>query len=126
MQENAQLTDLPQGIFGDVSFEEIFIKWAWNLETIHPDAILQSKDRLRRLQINSYYENLDNFPWSSLSEMVIIDALDLMFNALTTISAFESPTLELLTLDDNRISTVEAGWQTPNLRYLLMGESYTY
>ena len=90
--------------------------------TIHSEALLQSKDRLQELVINSFNENLD-IPWNIISQLTNINRINLMLNGMTTTSVLESPTLETLSLDENRISTIEAGWNAPNLRELSLGES---
>ncbi|CAG0893760.1 unnamed protein product [Darwinula stevensoni] len=110
------LTELPQGVFGDVSFQYIDVYDAWNLMTIHPEAILQSKDRLQGLHI--YGGILHDFPWYIVPQLTNITSLGISSNALTTVPVLESSALQYLFLGENHISTLEVGWNTPNLNYL--------
>ena len=121
VQWNEKVTGLPEGVFGDVSFEHMVLENAWNLSVIHPGAVLQSKDRLQHLQI--HYTPLEDFSWEILPQLANLLFFDFTDSSITTLPALHSPTLQSLALWNNHISTVEVGWSAPNLEVLIMGES---
>ncbi|CAG0888219.1 unnamed protein product [Darwinula stevensoni] len=113
---NDALTDLPSGVFGDVSFHAIQIHGARNLERMDPDALERSGDRLRDLTVA--FCRLGDFPWEALPRLGELRSVDASDNAIARLPAIESPTLQSLYLQQNDISDVRAGWATPELKVL--------
>ena len=120
MRNNSIVTDLPEGVFGDVSFE-LFILERVEMITVHPSIILQSKERLQNLTIGG---GLEEFPWEVLPQLTRLYYLNLGGNSLTALPPLQSPTLEYLILGNNFIDALEAGWSTPNLLQMLLCECY--
>ncbi|CAG0884351.1 unnamed protein product [Darwinula stevensoni] len=112
---NERVDSLPDGAFGGVSFQTIFIH-STALNTIHPSAVLSSKDRLELMRVTDSF--LTEFPWDALSQLSSLARLDLQGNALMALPAVQSPSLEDLLLLGSRIPQLQAGWSTPNMKYL--------
>ena len=118
------MKDLPEGVFGDLSFEKILI-YNTSLKTIHSSVILSSRDRLVDLTIA--HSRLQGFPFSLLPTFPLLKKLWLQNNSLTSVPVLQSESLEVLYLYSNRITKVdEDGWATPNLRELYLSEYNTY
>ncbi|CAG0902950.1 unnamed protein product [Darwinula stevensoni] len=116
---NDWVTELPEGVFGTVTFERIQLNGVRNLNSVHPSVILESKDRLQQLLICDCL--LDHFQWDILSQLTELKFFGLCDSDVTDLPVFDSLILEGLYLPGNRISTFEAGWSTPNIKYLDMG-----
>ncbi|CAG0887206.1 unnamed protein product [Darwinula stevensoni] len=67
VQINEKVTELPEGVLGDVSIQHILLESVWNLSTIHPEVVLQSKDRLQQIQVHDV--PVEDFPWEVLSQL---------------------------------------------------------
>ncbi|CAG0891151.1 unnamed protein product [Darwinula stevensoni] len=113
--ENEAVQELPEGVFGNVTFEAIIIFYA-AVATVHPSALLPSKDRLYHVQI--YFSGLADFPWEVLPELTHLYYLDLRNNYLTALPPVLSPSLTTLDLGGNRITRLESNWSAPNLTVL--------
>ncbi|CAG0885150.1 unnamed protein product [Darwinula stevensoni] len=114
LQHNVMVKELPEGVVGNVSFQYIRVKNT-AIETVHPSAILPSKNRLIELEIQ--HSRLREFPFEILSELLSLSTLHLWNNTLTSIPALQSNSLRVLYLPFNNIVKVEEnGWNTPNLR----------
>ena len=120
MWYNEWVTEFPEGVFGAVTFERIQLNYVRNLNSVHPSVILESKDRLQQLLICDCL--LDHFQWDILSQLTELRLFGLCDSDVSELPVFDSPILEGLFLSGNRISTFEAGWSTPNIKYLEMGE----
>ncbi|CAG0887766.1 unnamed protein product [Darwinula stevensoni] len=118
---NNRVTELSDGIFGDVSFKNIFIHTAQNLIAVHVSALLSSDDSL--VEATFSLCDLEDFPWHVLPQMVALTKLDLHGNAFAKLPVLRSSTLEHLDLSDNNITALESGWVLPNLRWLYMDEN---
>ncbi|CAG0902078.1 unnamed protein product [Darwinula stevensoni] len=114
MWYNRAVTELSEGIFGDVTFESITITGASNLTAVHESVLLASKDSLELA--TCVYCSLEDFPWDVLPQMVALKVVGLEGNDLMTIPGLQSPTLEHLDLSYNRISALEGEWFLPSLR----------
>ncbi|CAG0902952.1 unnamed protein product [Darwinula stevensoni] len=79
--------ELTKGIFGNVTFQEIFI-WSTRL-TLDPAALLSSKDRLEDVSIMS--SAMDEFPFHILPQLTKLKRLDLTGNLLKRVPALASP-----------------------------------
>ncbi|CAG0894713.1 unnamed protein product [Darwinula stevensoni] len=113
---NKKLQELPEGIFGHLSLENIYLNNT-GVRTIHPSVILSSKDRLVNMTIE--YSLLEEFPFHLLSSLPRLTKLRLPHNSLTSVPAVRTDSLETLNLEYNNISIMEeVGWATPNLRKL--------
>ncbi|CAG0893882.1 unnamed protein product [Darwinula stevensoni] len=115
LKENNDVSVLPEGVFGDISFEEIFVDLT-SVTSLHFTTLLPSKDRLWSLIIG--FSSLEEFPWEILPQLINLKELDLQFNALTSLPLLQSASLEYIDIMFNEISHVEAGWSLPNLRIL--------
>ncbi|CAG0893956.1 unnamed protein product [Darwinula stevensoni] len=114
LQDNMMVTELPEGILGNVSFQYIRVKNT-AIERVHPSAILPSKNRLIELEIQHCH--LKEFPFEILPELSSLATLHLWNNTLTFIPALQSNSLRVLYLSFNNIVKVESnGWMTPNLK----------
>ena len=120
LQYNTMVKKLSEGILGSVSFQYIRVKNT-AIETVHPSAILPSRDRLIELEIQN--SRLRTFPFEILPEMSSLSTLHLWNNSLTFIPALRSDSLRVLYLPYNNIVKIEEnGWNTPNLRTFDIGE----
>ena len=114
------MSELPDGVFGDVSFQNIYVKTT-DVDFVHPSALLSAKDDLERLWI--WYSHLVDFPWETLTEFSKLVHVNLEFNEITEISSFENPTLEELYVSNNKIATLQNGLSVPKLRNLNMSKN---
>ena len=115
MQSNWVVDDLPKGVFGNVSFDNIYIQYT-SLVAVDPSALLSSMDRLDQLTISQ--SSLTDFPFNVLAQMSRLKTLDLAQNVLVSVPAFESLVLENLRLSNNQIKELESGWSLPGLQIL--------
>ncbi|CAG0902564.1 unnamed protein product [Darwinula stevensoni] len=113
--ENDGVRELPEGVFGNVTFEAIIIFHA-AVAAVHPSALLPSKDRLYHVQI--YFSGLAEFPWEVLPELTHLYYMDLRNNYLTDLPPVLSPSLTTLDLGGNQITRLEYNWSAPNLTVL--------
>ncbi|CAG0891150.1 unnamed protein product [Darwinula stevensoni] len=120
LYENDAVQDLPEGVFGDVSFEEIIVGNSV-VGALHPTAILTSRDRLRTLQVS--YCALEEFPWDVIPQFANLTRLHLYGNAFTVIPPIQSDSLEELLLFGNHVVTLEVGSSLPNLDVLHLNEN---
>ncbi|CAG0892531.1 unnamed protein product [Darwinula stevensoni] len=118
---NIGLTSLPEGHFGNLTFESIRMEYT-SIASVHPQGILQSASRLTSLQLTSSV--LEEFPFEMLPDLPVLKRLDLGHDRLPSVPAITSPSLEYLRLRYNRLSTLETGWNTPNLKTLDLGGNY--
>ncbi|CAG0898697.1 unnamed protein product, partial [Darwinula stevensoni] len=115
---NEGIQELPAGVFGEVSFEELFI-YRTSISSVHPHAILPSKDRLWDLQMG--YGVLKSFPWDILPEFKKIIRISLYNNVFNAWQLLQSESLEIIILSRNNISYLEPGFHLPSLRVLDVG-----
>ncbi|CAG0901237.1 unnamed protein product [Darwinula stevensoni] len=125
LTHNWEILELPDGVFGDVTFEEIYI-YNDSLVSLHPGAILPSKDRLRELKLSrcgmgKIPGGMEEFPWDILPQFNKLTRLYLTINALTTLPAIQSASLEQIQIGDNQIMTLESGSSLPRLSFFSMG-----
>ncbi|CAG0899308.1 unnamed protein product, partial [Darwinula stevensoni] len=116
---NIEITELPQGIFGNVSIVAVGVQLSPNFTAIHPSVLLSMKETIMAFWSDRC--SLEDFPWDILPQLVAFTNLHLPGNALTTVPVLQSETLDDLDLADNNISFIEGGWFLPNLRWLSMG-----
>ncbi|CAG0903702.1 unnamed protein product [Darwinula stevensoni] len=112
---NGYVQDLPSGVFGNVSFQSMFIHFTV-VSSVHPEALSSSKDRLGELRI--FDGSLQEFPWDALPAFTRLETLNLYRNELASVPAVESPSLRSLYLSGNRIAALEGPWSIPNLIFL--------
>ncbi|CAG0892360.1 unnamed protein product [Darwinula stevensoni] len=116
----SEIEELPEGVFGDISFQEIRITDNGMLRSIHNTALRASRDRLRVLRMEG--NHLNSFPFDILPEMTALTELTLYNNYLIFVPVINSDSLELLNLANNEITFLEEGpWSLPNLRELRLG-----
>ncbi|CAG0904407.1 unnamed protein product [Darwinula stevensoni] len=115
MTGNWAVEELAAGVFGNVTFDHIFI-WGTNLVTVDSSAVLSSKDRLEQLTIANSL--LGDFPFQILPQMTQLRGLQLDSNLLKSVPALKSQSLQNLSLSLNQIETLESGWSVPNLEIL--------
>ena len=120
---NRAVEELAAGVFGNVTFDHIFILDT-NLATIDSSAFLSSKDRLEQLTIVG--SRLEDFPFYILPQMTQLRELQLDSNFLKSVPALKSKNLQNLSLSLNQIETLESGWSMPNLEYLNISKCYLY
>ncbi|CAG0879488.1 unnamed protein product [Darwinula stevensoni] len=105
---------LPEGAFGDVSFQEMRLQYNEVLASVHATALLPSKNRLVKIFLD--YGNVNAFPFDILPEMTALKELKMGFNSLTEVPVLRSNSLEILDLAFNRIRSLKEGaWSLPNL-----------
>ncbi|CAG0879487.1 unnamed protein product [Darwinula stevensoni] len=105
---------LPEGAFGDVSFQEMWLRYNQVLASVHATALLPSKTRLVKLFLD--YGNVNSFPFDILPEMTVLKELKMAFNSLTGVPVLHSTSLEILDLAYNQIQSLEEGaWYLPKL-----------
>ncbi|CAG0896957.1 unnamed protein product [Darwinula stevensoni] len=115
---NRAVEDMPEGMFGEVSFRSIGISNT-SIKTIHPSSLLPSKDRLELLTVTR--NPMEDFPWEALTHFARLGELRFWENAFTTLRPFESSSLGEVDLTANQIKTLEAGSFAPNLFRLILG-----
>ncbi|CAG0895573.1 unnamed protein product [Darwinula stevensoni] len=115
---NEAIQELPAGVFGDVSFEELFI-YRTSMSNVHPDALLPLKERLRDLQIG--YGALESFPWDILPEFKNLFRINLHNNAFNAWPLIQSESLNIIILTQSKVSYIESGFHLPSLRVLDVG-----
>ena len=120
MRNNDFVTELPEDVFGSVSFQEIYLNSDLNLRIVHRAAILASKDRLKTLHLRN--NALDDFAFDILPELTSLGELRLDGNILTALPSLSSGTLTFIALQGNNIDTLEPGWNIPTLKTLDLGE----
>ncbi|CAG0879117.1 unnamed protein product [Darwinula stevensoni] len=114
IEDNMEVAELPEGLFGALSFQGIHI-WNTAVKKVHPTAMLPLKQFLTYLAILD--SRLENFPFNMLHQFQHLRELWLYNNLLTFVPAFKSDSLEILSLRANKITSVEFdGWATPKLR----------
>ncbi|CAG0889568.1 unnamed protein product [Darwinula stevensoni] len=116
---NVAITELSGGIFGNVSFQHVFIMYSENLVTIDPSFLLAMKDTLVTVSFTS--GRLEDFPWDVVPQLVVIEQISLDGNAVTTVPELQSSTLQSLWLRDNRITTLQEKWILPIFSSLALG-----
>ncbi|CAG0890035.1 unnamed protein product [Darwinula stevensoni] len=117
MVRNEFVQELPEGVFANVSFKNIFIEHS-ALVSVHRTALLPSKDQLETITIADC--NLEDFPWEILPELGSLAWLFLAVNALNAVPPLNSSSLESLSIVGNRIRTLESGWFLPNMQDLFL------
>ncbi|CAG0885486.1 unnamed protein product [Darwinula stevensoni] len=118
MEDNTEVEELPEGLFKHISFQRIVINNT-ALKKVQPSAILPLKHL--HVELGIQHSLLENFPFYILNQLQRLESLWLYNNSLTSIPAFKSDSLEILRLDNNKITRVEFdGWATPNLKKLYL------
>ncbi|CAG0903648.1 unnamed protein product [Darwinula stevensoni] len=112
---NEAVQELPEGVFGDKSFSQVIILNS-AIGVIHPTALFPSRSRLNFLMIAE--TALRDFPVDDLSQFAALGDLFLSGNALTRLPPIGSDALGSLIIDENQITTLEAGSYLPNLQVL--------
>ena len=120
ISNNEDVEELPADMFGWVSFQYIKLENVLNLRTVHPEAMIVSMGTLKELRIKSSL--MEDFPWWILPDYTSLEYLYIHYCALTRLPALVSPSLYWLNVEGNSISALEAGWNTPTLKVLDMGE----
>ena len=121
---STEIEELPEGAFGEISFQEMYITDNEMLRSIHSTALLPSKDRLKILRMER--NHLNSFPFDILPVMTELTNLTLYSNYLTYVPVINSDSLQLLHLANNQIVFLEDGsWSLPNLKELQLGMSIT-
>ncbi|CAG0900766.1 unnamed protein product [Darwinula stevensoni] len=117
--DNTGVQELPEGVFKDLSFLEIWVN-STALKRIHTSALYPSKDTIETL--NVIFSPLQDFPFHLLPHLSRLKELTLWNTSLTQVTPIQSESLEVLRLGFNSIEMVEEnGWSTPNLRELNFG-----
>ncbi|CAG0887972.1 unnamed protein product [Darwinula stevensoni] len=123
LMDNAEVQELPEGVFRDLSFQDIWVNYT-ALRRIHPSALLPSKDSLETVSIR--FSDLESFPFNILPQFSRLKELSLWNNSLTSVPAIQSDSLEILNLPYNNLANVGGpGWATPNLRELYLSYNPT-
>ncbi|CAG0899918.1 unnamed protein product [Darwinula stevensoni] len=118
IEDNTEVVELPEGFFGVLSFQQIRINNT-AVKKVHSSAMLPLKHFNADLGI--YNSLLKSFPFHILHVFQHLKQLWLHKNLLTSVPAFKSDSLEILSLRDNKITSVEFdGWATPKLRELYL------
>ncbi|CAG0900176.1 unnamed protein product [Darwinula stevensoni] len=117
LEDNTGVRDFPEGLFGDVSFERIHLSRT-TIGSLHPGAILSSKDRLSLLGIT--YSALVDFPWDVLPQLTNLSQLNLSNNSLTVLPQSQSSSLQYLMIENNQVAEIQAGSSLPNLNILML------
>ncbi|CAG0879489.1 unnamed protein product [Darwinula stevensoni] len=113
------IAELPEGVFGDVSFQEMWLQDNRLLTSVHATALLPSKNRLVKIVLERGYVN--SFPFDILPEMTALKELKMASNSLTEVPVLRSNSLEILDLAYNRIRSLKEGaWSLPNLATFLL------
>ena len=118
--DNADVEELPAEMFGPVSFQYVTFRSVSRLRTVHPQALMGSRNSLQSLRIEIGL--LEDFPWEIFPDYTSLGEMYIQNNALTRLPALASPTLEWLSLVRNNISTLQAEWNTPSLKVLDLGQ----
>ncbi|CAG0900104.1 unnamed protein product [Darwinula stevensoni] len=122
LYDNTAVEELPDGVFGEVSFERMYLEDC-AVVTVHPTALLSSNESLYDLGIFSC--PLEEFPFHVLPQL---NRLELLMIDTTSIGPdvppIQSETLQSIVLTRNQISRLnETGWSTPNLRQLSLASN---
>ncbi|CAG0906712.1 unnamed protein product, partial [Darwinula stevensoni] len=120
LRNNTSVLELPEGVFGEVTFEVIEM-WYCAVVALHPSAIVPSADTLEFLNIGRC--PLEDFPFHVLPQLIRLKNLFVGGTKIGGVVApLQSMTLEDLYLGVNQISALnETGWSTPNLKALIIG-----
>ncbi|CAG0900481.1 unnamed protein product [Darwinula stevensoni] len=119
MEGNTGVKELPEWIFGDLSFEQIIVRDS-ALERIDPMAILPFKSEL--VNISVHHSRLKSFHFDIIPEFPRLKRLWLYGNSLSSVPAIHSKSLDILCLSTNNIKRVEQdGWATPNVTEFNIG-----
>ncbi|CAG0889356.1 unnamed protein product [Darwinula stevensoni] len=102
---NYDVEEFSERIFGDISFEEITGVWSV-VRSIHPSALLPSKDRLKR--ITMVRGALEQFPWDYMQHFTQLTSLEFQYNRLTGLPPVQSDSLEFI--DQNQVSDIQPGF----------------
>ena len=120
LEHNTEITEISEEVIGNISFQNIVVNDTV-MKRIHPSFIFPSKERLVNLNIEN--SHLEAFPFDLLSRFSRLKTVWLRNNFLTSIHNLKSETLQLLSISRNSLSEVnEDSWETPNLKYLDIGE----
>ncbi|CAG0885973.1 unnamed protein product [Darwinula stevensoni] len=118
LSENDKVLTLPDGVFGNITFQRIHA-YQTKMRTINATTFKSSRSRLQSLNI--WNSRLEDFPFAILPELTQLKILDLHGNALETVPALESESLQELYLYDNQIVTFQGKLTIPNLKSLNIG-----
>lgn len=89
---------LPHGVFGDVSFEYVYINNTY-LEKVEEEAFTASRDTL--LSLNLVGNRIQSFPFETLPIYTVLHYLDLTENMLPYLPDILSDSLRFITLTGN-------------------------
>ncbi|CAL4124927.1 unnamed protein product, partial [Meganyctiphanes norvegica] len=116
------LTVLGEGVFGPVTFSEIYIHMS-GVRVIEEGALMGSMETLKSLDIHDCY--LETFPFHILPDLTAMIHLDLFTNLLqlNTLPQLESTTLKYLHLGENQITSVpvDAFQLLPAIEFIGLG-----
>ncbi|CAL4249578.1 unnamed protein product, partial [Meganyctiphanes norvegica] len=98
---NINLTRIPEGVFDQVTFEEIHII-ASSITTLEPNAFINSASTLNILNLNT--NSISYFPFEILGFYESLEELILYNNFISKIPTIRIPLLRILDLDSNAIS----------------------
>ena len=103
--DNPFLTTLPNGVFGEVSFNNINVHGGV-LESVGEEALTSSFNTVERLMFHN--NKLSNFPFHTLSSFSKLTSLNLAYNNLKELPDLSSNTLENLYINKNPLGQVTA------------------
>ncbi|CAL4192547.1 unnamed protein product [Meganyctiphanes norvegica] len=118
ISNNHNIKHLPNGIFGDMSFEEIDIV-SCGLQTVAKEVFINSATTLKKLILKN--NKLDNkFDFDVLSEFSVLDYLDMHNNNITEFPVLDIPSLTYLDMWMNPITSLpdDVFGKMPNLTYV--------
>ncbi|CAG0886998.1 unnamed protein product [Darwinula stevensoni] len=119
LTNNDGVLDLPEGVFGEVSFQRLYVSGT-SVANLYPLSILPHlAARLEELRIMD--SSLTDFPFVILSPLRSLKVLDISGNAISAVPALQSSSLQIFNVEFNQITALEEGWSTPNLKELHVG-----
>ncbi|KAK8392980.1 hypothetical protein O3P69_013188 [Scylla paramamosain] len=105
ISHNQFLTTLPDGVFGEVSFTNIYVTGGV-LESVGEAALTSSFNTAERLMFNG--NRISNFPFHILSNFSKLTSMSLAYNNLNELPDLSSDTLENLYINNNPLGNVAA------------------
>ncbi|CAG0898899.1 unnamed protein product [Darwinula stevensoni] len=118
-----EIEDFPEDVLGDVSFQDMQLLDNVYLRSIHPSALLPSRDRLETLTLQGCHQ-LSSFPFEILPEMEVLKNLLITCNNFKNVPALRSDSLKTLNLWDGQIISLEGGaWSMQSLTTFVIGPS---
>ena len=129
LRNSNKVTKLISGVFQSISFEIIEIEQEDAFGLIEPLALTGSIFTLQHLRVVYTRISENTFPFSMIGEFRNLKILELYGNYITSIPKIESFSLEELSLNDNRITTIPSNTfnMVPFLQYLyISGNAINY